>query len=176
MTAPNPDPFTGEIRIFPFNHAPKGWAECNGQLLSITANTALFSIIGTTYGGDGKSTFGLPNLQGSVPAGPGHGRGLSPYSLGGVAGSETVTLTWAEMPSHNHQVAAQTVDQGDNRIPTANLHLGNTEMYSDASVATATLDSTVVANAGESRPHNNLMPYLTFNFCIALQGIFPERS
>jgi microcystin-dependent protein len=171
-----PAPFVGEIRVFPFNFAPTGWAECDGQLLTISDNSALFSVVGTIYGGDGKATFGLPNLQDSVPAGPGHGPGLSPYAVGGTAGSESVSLTEREIPKHNHQVMAQTVDQGDNRIPSTTLHLGNTQMYSDVANPTSLLNPTAVSIAGGNVPHNNLMPYLTMNFCIALQGIFPPRS
>jgi microcystin-dependent protein len=172
------DPFVAEIRIFPFNFAPTGWAFCDGQLLPISQNTALFSLLGTTYGGDGRSTFGLPNLQGSVPVhvgGAQPGPGLSIYDLGQTGGSAAVTLLATETPSHTHSVMAQTIDQGDNRIPSPSLNLGNTQIYSSAA-PTATLDSTAVSVVGGGQPHNNLMPYLTLNFNIALQGIFPPRS
>ena len=172
------DPFVAEIRIFPFNFAPKGWAWCDGQLLPISQNTALFSLLGTNYGGDGKSTFALPDLQGSAPVHVGAnqpGPGLSMYDLGQAGGTETVTLLTSEMPLHNHSVMAQTVDQGDNRIPDPQRNLGNTQMYS-SSPASATMDQSAVSYAGGSLPHNNLMPYLTFYFNIALQGVFPPRG
>jgi microcystin-dependent protein len=173
------DPFVAEIRIFPFNFAPKGWAWCDGQLLPLSQNTALFSLLGTTYGGDGKSTFALPNLQGSAPlhvGGNQPGSGLSTYDLGQSGGTDTVTLLTSETPAHTHSAAAQTVDQGDNRIPSPSLNLGNTQMYSTAGPAGATLDPSAVSVAGGGSPHNNLMPYLTLYFNIALQGVFPPRS
>ncbi|MDX6508973.1 MAG: hypothetical protein QOG81_725 [Gaiellaceae bacterium] len=173
------DPFVAEIRIFPFNFAPKGWAWCNGQLLPISQNTALFSLLGTFYGGDGKSTFALPNLQGSVPVHVGGnqpGPGLSTYDLGETGGTDTVTLLASESPAHTHSVNAQTIDQGDNRIPSPTLNLGNTQIYSNAGSATAQMDPTAVSIFGGGQPHNNLMPYLTFYYNIALQGVFPPRS
>jgi microcystin-dependent protein len=173
------DPFVAEIRIFPFNFPPKGWAFCNGQLLAISQNTALFSLLGTTYGGDGKSTFGLPDLQGSVPVHVGGnqpGPGLSTYDLGEMGGADTVTLLTAETPSHAHSVMAQTIDQGDNRIPSPTLNLGNTQIYSNAASASGTLEPSAVSGFGGNLPHNNLQPYLTLNFNIALQGVFPPRG
>jgi microcystin-dependent protein len=173
------DPFVAEIRIFPFNFAPKGWAWCNGQLLPISQNTALFSLLGTFYGGDGKSTFALPNLQGSVPVHVGGnqpGPGLSTYDLGETGGTDTVTLLASESPAHTHSVNAQTIDQGDNRIPSPTLNLGNTQIYSNAGSATAQMDPTAVSIFGGGQPHNNLMPYLTLYYNIALQGVFPPRS
>src|SRR5690348_11022302 len=168
------DPFVAEIRIFPFNFAPKGWAFCAGQLLPISQNTALFSLLGTTYGGDGKSTFALPDLQGSVPihvGGAQPGPGLSVYDLGELGGSDSVTLLSSEIALHSHAVRAQTIDQGDNRIPSPSLNLGNTQVY--ATTQNTLLDPGATSIAGGSLPHNNLMPYLTLNFCIALQGVFP---
>ena len=173
------DPFVAEIRIFPFNFAPKGWAWCNGQILPISQNTALFSLLGTYYGGDGKSTFALPNLQGSTAVHVGGnqpGPGLSMYFLGETGGTETVTLLTSETPHHTHSVMAQTVDQGDNRIPSDSLNLGNAQMYSSAASASATLDPSAVSLTGGGNPHNNLMPYVTFYFNIALQGVFPPRG
>jgi microcystin-dependent protein len=173
------DPFVAEIRIFPFNFPPKGWAWCDGQLLPISQNTALFSLLGTTYGGNGKSTFGLPNLQGSVPlhvGGNQPGPGLSVYDLGQSGGTDTVPLLTSETPSHAHSMMAQTVDQGDNRIPSQTLNLGNTQIYSTAASASGTLDQSAVSLFGGGGPHNNLMPYLTLYFNIALQGVFPPRS
>ena len=172
------DPFVAEIRIFPFNFAPKGWAFCNGQILPLSQNTALFSLLGPTYGGDGKSNFALPDLQGAVPlhvGGNQPGPGLSTYDLGQSGGTDTVTLLTAETPVHTHSVTSQTIDQGDNRIPGPTLNLGNTQMYSTAA-PNATLDPSAVSIVGSGQPHNNLMPYLTLNFCIALQGVFPPRS
>jgi len=172
------DPFVAEIRIFPFNFAPKGWAFCDGQLLPISQNTALFSLLGTYYGGDGKSNFGLPNLQGSVPIHVGAnqpGPGLSFYDLGETGGVENVTLNLSETPTHSHNITAQTIDQGDNRIPSPALNLGNTQMYSNAN-PTATMDPSALSLYGNSQPHNNMQPYLTLNFNIALQGVYPPRS
>jgi microcystin-dependent protein len=172
------DPFVAEIRIFPFNFAPKGWAFCNGQILPLSQNTALFSLLGTTYGGDGKSNFALPDLQGAVPlhvGGNQPGPGLSTYDLGQSGGTDTVTLLTTETPVHTHSVTAQTIDQGDNRIPGPTLNLGNTQMYSTAA-PNATLDPSAVSIVGSGQPHNNLMPYLTLNFCIALQGVYPPRT
>ena len=172
------DPFVAEIRIFPFNFAPTGWAFCDGQLLPISQNTALFSLIGTYYGGNGQSTFALPNLQGSVPlhvGGNQPGPGLSIYDLGQTSGSDAVTLLATETPSHTHSVMAQTIDQGDNRIPSPSLNLANSQIYSSAAPA-ATLHPSAVSVVGGGQPHNNLMPYLTLNFSIALQGIYPPRT
>jgi len=169
------DPFVAEIRIFPFNFAPKGWAFCDGQILPISQNTALFSLLGTNYGGDGKSTFALPDLQGSVPIHQGQGSGLSEYFVGETGGEPYVTLLLTETPTHSHNITAQTIDQGDNRIPSPSLNLGNTQMYSNAQ-PTATMDPQALSLYGNSQPHNNLMPYLTLNFNIALQGVYPPRS
>jgi microcystin-dependent protein len=173
------DPFVAEIRIFPFNFAPKGWAWCDGQLMPLSQNTALFSLIGTTYGGDGKSNFALPDLQGSAPMHPGQGPGLSLRDLGETGGSETVTLLGSEMPAHSHSVgAADPQDPGnlqvgnDTRVLAAS---GNGNAY-HAPASLVAMSPNAVAPAGGSQPHNNLMPYLTLYFCIALQGVFPPRS
>jgi microcystin-dependent protein len=170
------DPFVAEIRIFPFNFAPRGWAFCNGQLLPLSQNTALFSLLGTTYGGNGQTTFGLPNLQGSVPMHKGQGPGLSQHSLGEISGSETVTLLQTEIPAHTHTLRAL-LDDADLAIPTAGRSLGKATSNLYAAVAPNTqMAFEALAPAGGSLPHNNLMPYLTLNFCIALQGVFPPRS
>ena len=172
------DPFVAEIRIFPFSFAPKGWAFCDGQLLPISQNTALFALLGTTYGGDGKSTFALPNLQGCAGLHAGSnqpGPGLSLYDLGETGGGDTVTLLNSEMPSHSHFMTAQTVDQGDHRIPDPALNLANAQMYVASGSQQASLDPTALSITGGSLPHNNLMPYLTLEFNIALQGVFPAR-
>jgi microcystin-dependent protein len=169
------NPFVAEIRIFPFNFPPKGWAFCNGQLLPISQNTALFSLLGTFYGGDGKSTFALPNLQGMAPIFWGQGPGLSQYDLGQSGGTEAVTLLDTEMPAHPHSLRA--VEDDGSFLTAANMLLaaGN-QMYVSPAATDATLAFQALAPAGGSQPHNNMMPYLTLNFCIALQGIFPPRN
>jgi microcystin-dependent protein len=171
------DPFVAEIRIFPFNFAPKGWAWCDGQILPISQNTALFSLLGTTYGGNGQSTFALPNLQGSAPMHPGQGPGLSLHDLGEVSGSETVTLLESEIPAHNHVLGAQNVPLGSSAIPTGNTlsRPASGNLYDATSTVPVALAPEAIAPAGGDQPHNNLMPYLTFYFCIALQGVFPPR-
>ncbi|MCW2544120.1 MAG: tail collar protein [Frankiales bacterium] len=170
------DPFVAEIRITAFNFAPKGWAFCNGQLLPISQNTALFSLLGTFYGGDGKTTFALPNLQGAAPLHQGQGQGAT-YFLGQQGGSDTTSLLASEMPSHTHTLNADTSDNADVGIPSPTAafapSIGGT-LYQSAANATLAVQATGVA--GGSQPHNNLMPYLTLNFVIALQGVFPPRS
>jgi microcystin-dependent protein len=171
------DPFVAEIRIFPFNFAPKGWAFCDGQLMPISQNTALFSLLGTTYGGDGKSTFALPDLQGCAPMHPGQGPGLSLHDLGETSGSETVTLLASEMPGHNHQLRADTLDPADTNVPSPGAALASSTggtLYQTA--ANTQLAPQALAPAGGDQPHNNLQPYLTLNFNIALQGVFPPRG
>ncbi len=170
------DPFVAEIRIFPFNFAPKGWAFCDGQLLPISQNTALFSLLGTTYGGDGKSNFALPDLQGDAPMHPGQGPGLSLHDLGETGGSETVTLLESEIPAHSHQLRADNQDIADTNVVGPNASLAessNGTLYQNAS--NVTMSDNAVAPAGGGQPHNNMQPYLTLNFCIAMQGIFPPR-
>jgi microcystin-dependent protein len=173
------DQFVAEIRIFPFNFAPTGWAFCDGQLLPISQNTALFSLLGTTYGGDGKSTFALPDLQGNVPMFWGQGPGLEEYFLGQQSGSETVTLLQSEIPVHQHAIMAGTDIATDN-TPSPNRVLTLSNNGSAYAPATATpvvqMAPQALSPAGGSLPHNNMMPYLTLNFCIALQGIFPPRG
>lgn len=169
------DPFVAEIRIFPFNFAPKGWAWCNGQLLPISQNTALFSLLGTTYGGDGKSNFALPDLEGRAPMHPGQGPGLSLHDLGETGGSETVTLLESEMPAHSHAMRA-VEDDGSFLGPANNLLAAGNQMYTSGNTVNTTLAAQALAPAGGSAPHNNLQPYLTFYFNVALQGVFPPRS
>lgn len=171
------DPFVAEIRIFPFNFAPKGWAWCDGQLLPLSQNTALFSLLGTTYGGNGKSNFALPDLQGRAPMHPGQGPGLSLHDLGETGGSETVSLLESEIPAHSHSIGAQTVPLGTVAVPT-NATLSRPasgNLYVNAGAAVNGAPESL-APAGGDQPHNNLQPYLTFYFCIALQGVFPPRT
>ena len=173
------DPFLAEIRMFAGNFAPNGWALCNGQLISISQNTALFSLLGTNYGGDGRVTFGLPDLQGAAPMQQGQGPGLSNRSLGETGGVDSVTLLTSEMPAHTHQVNA--VDaSGDATTPTnalwASAQLGRvgTNIYSSAAPSQM-LNPLSTGITGGSQPHNNMPPYLGVTFIIALQGIFPQR-
>jgi microcystin-dependent protein len=171
------DPFLAEIRLFPFGFAPTGWALCNGQLLPISQNTALFSLLGTTYGGDGRSTFALPNLQGSMPMHPGDGPGLSQRVLGEEGGSATVTLVSTEMPSHTHAVGASAADAGD-RSPAGQRFAnggGGVQVYAAPAPGSAPLAPEAVGVAGGGQPHDNMQPYLVLSFCIALQGVFPPR-
>jgi microcystin-dependent protein len=171
------DPFVAEIRIFPFNFAPTGWAFCDGQLLPLSQNTALFSLLGTTYGGDGKSTFALPDLQGSAPMHPGQGAGLSLHSLGQSSGSETVTLLQSEIPAHGHGVNGSN-GPANLQSPAADRVLGraNNNVYLDNPGNLVAMAPQALAPAGGDQPHNNLQPYLTLYFNIALQGVFPPRS
>lgn len=170
------DPFIAEIRMFGFNFAPTGWAFCNGQILPISQNTALFSLLGTTYGGDGKSTFALPDLQGSAPLHPGQGQGLSLYDLGQASGTESVTLLQTEIPVHTHTVMTGE-DFGDVTTPANSILTLSTGGFAYGSNASlTTMGPQTLAPAGGSLPHNNMMPYLTLNFCIALQGIYPQRQ
>ncbi|MDX6581250.1 MAG: hypothetical protein QOI10_434 [Solirubrobacterales bacterium] len=171
------DPFVAEIRIFPFNFAPTGWAWCDGQLMPLSQNTALFSLLGTTYGGDGRSTFALPNLQGSAPMHPGQGPGLSDHFLGEESGSETVTLLQTEIPAHSHGMQAAAQDPATAKLVSPNASFSLSQgggIYQDT--ANTTLSDQALAPAGGDQPHNNLMPYLTLYFNIALQGVFPPRT
>src|SRR4051812_30994853 len=169
------DQFVAEIRIFPFNFPPTGWAFCDGQLMPISQNTALFSLLGTTYGGNGQSTFGLPDMQGNAPMQPGQGQGLSLRDLGEMSGSDSVTLITSEIPLHNHNMMAVTADATVADPNLANIAQGNwsfqgnnggVAMYS-ANPPNALMSFTALAPAGGSLPHNNMQPYLTLNFCIA---------
>jgi microcystin-dependent protein len=172
------DPFVAEIRMFPFNFAPKGWAFCDGQLLPLSQNTALFSLLGTTYGGDGKSNFALPDLQGCVPMHPGQGPGLSLHDLGEMSGSETVALIQSEIPSHSHPFRVVAADGTDND-PGPSMALAEAPLQPTFTPTTSPvnvmLSPYALTAAGSSQPHNNMMPYLTVSFCIALQGVFPPR-
>lgn len=171
------EPFIAEIRIFAGNFAPRSWAFCDGQLLPISQNTALFSLIGTTYGGDGRTTTALPNLKGRAPMHPGRGPGLTSRRLGQRGGVETVTLTDAQMPGHTHAVTASAEDGGDNTPVggTTSTTEANQRIYANAANLVA-MASEALVSAGGSQPHTNMQPYLTINFIIALQGLYPSRS
>jgi microcystin-dependent protein len=172
------DTFVAEIRFFGFSFAPRGWAMCNGQLLPISQNTALFSLLGTMYGGDGKSTFALPDLQGAVPVHVGQGPGLSERFQGEKSGNETTTLLASEMPVHTHPVQVSP-DPADIATPGTGLALARSvggQSYQTGAASLVPMATQALPPAGGSVPHNNLMPYLTLNFCIALQGVFPPRG
>jgi microcystin-dependent protein len=171
------DIFLGEIRMFGLNFAPTGWALCNGQLLPISQNTALFSLLGTFYGGNGQSTFALPDLQGMAPMFWGQGPGLSVHDLGETGGTEMVTLLESEIPAHAHQLRA-TNTPADVSSPTGDTALARSTgaaAYHPVDGSLVTMNPQTLGVAGGSLPHNNLMPYLVMNFCIALQGTFPPR-
>jgi microcystin-dependent protein len=177
------EPFVGQIQSFGFNFAPRGWAFCNGQLLAISSNTALFSLLGTYYGGNGVSTFALPDLRGRVPIHQGQGPGLQNYSIGTQGGFETVTLNGLQMPSHNH-LATATIransQPGDEDSPEGNYlaaHAGDENYSAAANSNMASNAATVtIQNNGGNQPHSNMAPYLVINWCIALFGIYPSRS
>jgi microcystin-dependent protein len=177
------NPFLAEIRMFAGNFAPRGWAFCNGQILPLSQNTALFSLLGTTYGGDGKSNFALPNLQGSAPMHPGQGPGLSFYSLGQSGGSPTVTLLAGEMAQHNHLATCRST-AGDVTTPSGNLwsatqgasRQAGPPNYAATGTPQAVMNNAALGAAGRSQPHNNWSPYLGVNFIIALQGVYPARN
>lgn len=171
------DPFLAEIRLFGFNFAPSGWAQCNGQLLPISQNTALFALLGTTYGGDGKSNFALPDLMGSVPVGEGQGPGLSTYFLGQMGGAAAVSLLQSEIPIHTHTVSASTSPLGTVAVPSGSVGLSRPSSgtpYGAAGTPTA-MAPEAMSVTGASLPHNNLQPYGVVNYCIAIVGVFPQR-
>jgi microcystin-dependent protein len=172
------NPFLAEIRIFTGNFAPKGWALCDGQLMSISQNTALFSLLGTTYGGDGKSNFALPNLQGCAPMQAGQGPGLSLRDLGETGGEQTVTLLQTEMPAHSHTaLAAASGGQGSPvNNSWASAGFGRPPAYAPSSPQNAQMSPFALSIAGGNQPHNNMPPFLGLTFIIALQGVFPARS
>lgn len=177
-------PFVGEIAVFGFNFAPSGWAQCNGQLLPISQNTALFSLLGTYYGGNGKSTFALPNLQGCATVSHGQGPGLSEWFLGQETGTASITLLLSEIAVHNHAVRATSVNANSNlaaggqfaRAIKGNLQASNSGRIYSSAAPNAQMSGMALSPAGGSQPHNNMMPYLTMNFCIALQGVYPPRG
>ena len=170
------DPFVAEIRIFPFNFAPKGWAWCDGQLMPLSQNTALFSLLGTTYGGNGKSNFALPDLDGRAPIAQGDGQGLTERYIGEADGEETVTLLQSEMPFHNHSMNVSADPASEREPPNQNFAQGVCVNYWDTQNPNVTLNPQALTIQGGSLPHNNMQPYLTMNFCIAMQGVFPARG
>lgn len=175
------DPFVGEIRIFGCNYAVDGWAQCNGQLLPIAQNPALFSIIGTFYGGNGQTTFALPNFQGVAPMHWGQGAGLSERIVGETGGAETVTLVQTQLPAHTHTGMAN-INPGTSSVATGNVwaaaRIGRmpVRMYAPLDASAVAMSPQAAGAAGGSQPHNNMPPYIVLNFCIALQGIFPTHS
>jgi microcystin-dependent protein len=174
--------YLGEIKMFAGNFAPQGFAFCNGQILPIAQNTALFSLLGTTYGGNGQTTFALPNLQCRFPMHPGNGAGLTPKVLGQTAGEEAVTLLTTQMPMHNHMVSAGNGQGGNASTPQNNFNGvyvdPNTGSAADSysTSAATTMSPTAISTAGGSQPHDNMPPYQCINFIIALEGIYPSRS
>lgn len=173
------NPYVGEIRMVAFNFAPYGWALCNGQLMSISQNTALFSLLGTQFGGDGKSNFALPNLQGMAPMCQGSGAGLTQRVMGETGGEPSVTVLQTQMPSHTHSAQAGAASNSDTPGPTTIFGdggRGKPEAYAAASGSPATMSAGAVGTAGGNQPHNNLPPYLVSNFVIAMVGVFPPRS
>ena len=172
------DQFLGEIRMMPCNFAPTGWAMCNGQLMAISQNTALFSLLGTTYGGNGSSTFALPNLQGRAIMHPGQGAGLSQRTLGETGGVTAVSLSTAQMPAHNHRLLASHNIGTTTSPANAAFAVGANAkpLYGPASGSPGTMHASTLSSAGNGVPHDNMQPYLVMNFIIALSGIFPARS
>ena len=169
------EPFIGEIRLFGFNFAPRGWAMCNGQLLAISQNTALFSLLGTNYGGDGVRTFALPDLRSRVAIHEGQGSGLSPYTIGEAGGAETVTLTVGQMPSHAHYLKVSGA-AATSTTPSGNVLARATANVYGANSDGSKMHAGTIPVTGGSQPHTNVQPFLAVNFCIALQGIFPSRN
>jgi microcystin-dependent protein len=170
------EPFIGEIKMVGFNFAPRGYAQCNGQILPIAQNTALFSLLGTTYGGNGQTTFALPDLRSRIPIHTGQGPGLSNYSLGQASGTETVTLTANQLPPHNHTVNASTTATSKNPTNNVPAVTGAGSSYADAPSPSTTMNAGMVTGGGSGQPHDNVQPYLCINFVIALEGIFPSRN
>lgn len=162
--------------MFGFNFAPRGWALCQGQVLPISQNTALFSLLGTYFGGNGTTNFGLPNLQSRVPLSMGTGQGLSSYTIGQAGGTENVTLLATQLPAHGHSVNASSATAGGDRPAGAVLARPGANIYASAPDGTTVMNTGMIGNAGGGQPHSNIAPYLTLNFCIALQGIYPTRD
>ena len=169
------EPFIAEIRIFAGNFAPRGWAFCSGQLLPISQNTALFSLIGTTYGGDGRTTTALPNMQGRAPMHPGRGPGLTSRRLGERVGVEVVTLSESQIPSHNHVMRGN--EEGGDALSPVNGHFGepSDDLYTESGT-TVDMANNILTDTGGGNSHNNMQPFLAMNFIIALVGLYPSRS
>jgi microcystin-dependent protein len=170
------EPFLGMIILVPYNFAPRGWAFCSGQIMAISQNTALFSLLGTTFGGNGQTTFALPDLRGRVPVSSGQGPGLSSYDLGQVSGSESVTLTSNNLPAHNHQFNVSSVDADDSSGTGKYFASSGSATFKGGVTPNQTLGPLSIGPAGGSQPISILQPYLAVNFCIALEGIFPSRN
>jgi len=171
------EPFVGEVRMFAGNFAPRGWASCDGQLLAVAGNDALFSLLGTIYGGDGRTTFGLPDLRGRIPIHAGSGPALSPRNLGSKAGDETVNVTSGQLPGHTHQLSgADDTNPGEDPDGAVLAHPVKNAYRSPFGTPNFNLDASSLQTVGGSQPHGNLMPTLCVNFIIALVGIYPSRS
>ena len=171
------NPYVGEIRLFAGNFAPLGWALCQGQLLSIAENDTLFSLIGTTYGGDGQQTFGLPDLRGRVPLHQGNGPGLSPRAIGELAGAETVTLTTAQLPAHSHSLVATSAPASATAGPAGGvLASASVKVYGSGAPSTAMAAAAISPTSGGGQPHQNMAPFLALNYIISLFGIYPQQS
>jgi microcystin-dependent protein len=173
-------PFLGEVQVFAFNYAPYGWSLCNGQIMPVQQNTALFSLLGTTYGGNGSSTFGLPNLQGQAACSTGQGPGLQNYDLGEIFGQENVTLAQSEMPMHNHTAHVYNQPTAANRFgsPGSGYALdipANFGPFTSTNTVGGSFPGTMIMPNSGGQPHSNQQPYLALNFCIALSGVFPQR-
>jgi microcystin-dependent protein len=168
------NPFLGEVVLFAGNFAPRGWAFCAGQILAISTNTALFSILGTTYGGNGQTTFALPDLRSRVATGQGQGPGLSSYTLGQQSGTETVTLNAQQLPPHQH-TAMVFGDTGDSGKPAGNFLAGIDNGYKSTSDGTQ-LNGAMIGGGGSSQPHDNIQPYTTLNYIICVEGLYPSRN
>jgi len=170
------EPFLGEIRLFPYTFAPRGWAFCHGQLLPIAQHTALFALIGTMYGGDGRTTFALPDLRGRVAVSAGQGPGLGTYDVGQTGGAESVTLTEHELPAHNHRMAANGPSSGSDRPN--NRFLGRVSQGTAYAGTTngRMLNPEAITRTGGGQPHENRPPHLALTYCIAMEGIFPSRD
>lgn len=168
------EPFIGELRCFGFTFAPRGWALCQGQLLAIASNTALFSLLGTTYGGNGQTTFALPDLRGRASLSFGQGQGLTNRTQGELAGEEQVTLTSQQIPAHNHTVGASSAATGKN--PANSFPAFTAQGSSYGTTADLTMNPAMVGGGGGGQPHDNMAPYLVLNWCIALEGIYPSRD
>ena len=169
------EPFLAEIRIFGFNFPPRDWAECDGQILPINQNQSLYSLLGTTYGGDGRTSFGLPDLRGRTPLHEGQGSGLTNRQLGSKGGVDSAVLSAAQMPNHTHPLNA-TTDAADNRAPDENVFATTADDRYGPATDLVDANSSALSNAGSTQPHQNMQPYQVLNFCIALRGVFPSRN